>query len=71
VDRATTPGEFEAALRRRIEMDYSIHYHVWRDQDMLELFDRMRRELGLSYEVAAWMTDFTQGQVIVVLRKLA
>ena len=45
------PGERVDLL---IEMDYSIHYHVWRPDTFIEYLSAVRREDGIAFE----MVDF-------------
>jgi hypothetical protein len=60
-----------AAERTRalIEEDYSIHFHVWAQADMLELFTRLRQELSLPISIEFIIQN--NEEVIFILRKTA
>ena len=63
--------EDEAERKRRTDellaMDYSIHYHVWTQVEMLELLVSFRRDLGLSFSVE--LICPIRYEVDIVLRK--
>ena len=45
-------GEWAAnRIAHYMEIDYSIHYHVWTQTKMLELFATLKNELGFSFDV--------------------
>jgi hypothetical protein len=48
-------------------MDYSIHYHVWTQVEMLEMLVAFERELGLRFTVELFRPILYE--VEVVLRK--
>ncbi len=58
-----------AHVERLLALDYSIHYHVWTQTEMLELVYRLRHDLGLPFEVELVMRN--EYEVILVLRKAA
>jgi predicted SAM-dependent methyltransferase len=43
--------EVKAHAARLLEADYSIHFHVWKQSDVLDLLQMARREVGLDFEV--------------------
>jgi SAM-dependent methyltransferase len=51
VDRDSQPEERARVLD---EMDYSIHFHVWRPDTFLEFLQAARHEAGLVFELAAF-----------------
>lgn len=55
----------EARAGLLMGMDYSIHFHVWSYQEMLELLMRLRPGMGFEMELVARQAD----EVIFVLRK--
>ena len=44
----------ERRARQLDEMDYSIHFHVWRPDTFLEFLQAAKREAGLEFELAAY-----------------
>jgi SAM-dependent methyltransferase len=44
----------ELRARQLDEMDYSIHFHVWRPDSFLEFLQAAEREAGLEFELAAY-----------------
>ena len=61
-------GKAEAAKRTQelIDEDYSIHFHVWTQLDLLDFFSRLQRELNfaINFELIAQNNE----EVIVILR---
>ncbi len=56
-------------VRELMEMDYSIHYHVWTHGGLLELFAKLQEQIGLDFEIEAVVRNWIE--VIFVLRKNA
>jgi predicted SAM-dependent methyltransferase len=50
VDRVPEAGVAERA-RELVELDYSIHFHVWTPEEFAELLAGARREAGLEFDV--------------------
>jgi hypothetical protein len=50
-----------------MDMDYSIHFHVWTQAGLLELFARLVSEIGLLFEIEAVVRNWME--VIFILRK--
>jgi predicted SAM-dependent methyltransferase len=44
-------GEAQAQARHLVEIDYSIHFHVWTEIQILELLLSMRERLALAFDV--------------------
>jgi predicted SAM-dependent methyltransferase len=70
VDKVTEPAAFHAKLKQRLDSDYSIHYHVWTNSGMVEMFSRLQSDLSFPFEIAASLADYGTVQVIFVLQKL-
>jgi predicted SAM-dependent methyltransferase len=69
VDHAS-PGEAEEARARYLmELDYSIHYHVWTKPQLLELLGFANEKYNLAYEVRFFMDNGQEG--IYILQKSA
>jgi predicted SAM-dependent methyltransferase len=53
-----------------LERDYSIHYHVWTDQDIRELLDYTRTGMGLQWRpILFWRAHLYRKECCVVLRR--
>lgn len=50
-DHALSESEANARIELLIEMDYSIHFHVYRPDTFIELLCTARREAGLEFEL--------------------
>jgi hypothetical protein len=57
----------EAEERRTVATGYSIHFHVWGQQEFLEMLVDIRRRLNLPFDIEALMTEGVE--IISVLRK--
>ncbi len=68
VDGIKDPEEALARAEKLIEMDYSIHYHVWASADMLNYFLSLRQLLGNIFEIELFSQNMTE--MIFVLKKL-
>ena len=54
-----TTSEFAGDLKNLLEADFSIHYHVWTDQDVRELLEYTRAELHLDWQpLVFWKAHF-------------
>jgi SAM-dependent methyltransferase len=63
--------EVEQWIQRFLDMDYSIHFHVWRSDTFLDFLTATRRDVGLDFEVVAFAPPEYEGddEFIVVLSK--
>jgi GT2 family glycosyltransferase/SAM-dependent methyltransferase len=50
-----------------MDFDYSIHFHVWTQSEVLELFAAMQTRCGLAFEIEAVLKNAIE--VILILRK--
>jgi SAM-dependent methyltransferase len=57
----------EAALREILELDYSIHFHVWNADTFLEFLNYCHKELGLPFKIVH--SSANVHEVLAVLRK--
>lgn len=67
VDGITAPDKAEARVQELLEMDYSIHYHVWDPNAMLGYFVRLHEYLDGAFELMQFSHNTTE--MILVLRK--
>jgi ubiquinone/menaquinone biosynthesis C-methylase UbiE len=65
VNKIIDDDEAERQAAANMEMDYSIHYHVWTQAEMLELLVALRRMSRFEMEIAL----MHESEVIFVLRK--
>lgn len=65
VHRVDNPAEIQRQADELLEQDFSIHYHVWTQHEILELLLSVQREIGFEIE------NFSKNrhEVICVLRK--
>ena len=64
-------GEFEAQLAHLLATDYSIHYHVWIDEDIREIADYTRMTMHLDWEpVVFWKAHFYRKECVIMLRRM-
>ena len=65
-------AEGDKAIKDRadhlIEMDYSIHYHVWSPKNMLEYFVRLREMLDESFDMKLFAENMTE--MVIVLQRV-
>jgi len=57
----------ESRAKELMAIGYSIHYHVWRQQDMMEMFIRLIEGFKLDLEIKAMVAS--GNEVIFILRK--
>lgn len=59
----------EAEATRFMEQDYSIHYHVWTQTEILELLVTLQRTLHFAFNVELFLKN--KDEMVLVLRKHA
>jgi SAM-dependent methyltransferase len=59
----------EERVRRLVEMNYSIHFHVWTERELLELLVNLRERLRLPFDVRAMLRNGIEN--IYVLERTA
>ena len=64
----TADPRIAAETDRLMQMDYSIHFHVWTQTEVFELLPILQKTLNFPFEVEVFLKNF--GEVILVLRKL-
>jgi len=68
VDKIQDDAEVEKHVKHLIDIDYSIHYHVLTQHEMLELVQSLKQVLNLEFEVEQVFKNGTH-EVILILRK--
>ncbi len=67
VERLTDPAAIRARVDELQRLNYSIHYHVWTMEDMLDLLRHLPRFLAIPFSIECIMRN--EGEVNIVLRK--
>ena len=68
VDGVTNAKRAEVETARLIEQDYSIHFHVWTQTEMLEMFIALKKQLGIDFDIEASLKNGIE--FITILRKM-
>ena len=67
--RPGTP-EFGRELQRLMDLDYSIHYHVWTTEDLRELLRHTQATMKLAWApVVFWGAHFYRKEIITLLQR--
>jgi predicted SAM-dependent methyltransferase len=64
-----TGEEHEAYIQKIISTNFSIHYHVWTQDDFIEALVDIRRRLALPFNIESVDFNIARGEVIAVLRR--
>jgi predicted SAM-dependent methyltransferase len=67
VQKVRAPAEIEKGVARLLETDYSIHYHVWSEIEMIEFLASVRQRLTLDFEFELIFKN--RLEIIFILRK--
>jgi len=59
--------DLDTQVQQILDSDYRVHYHVWTQREVTELFVRLARDFKVDLEIEALMKN--QHEVIYVLRK--
>jgi len=70
IDKLDDPEEHRSKVEHFIETRWPIHFHVWRGQDILEMFYEIRQLPEFDYDVCAFHED-GQWEATVVLQKIS
>ena len=69
VDASTVEvSTIDQEAQRYMDMNYSIHFHVWTQTEILELLTTLKRSLGFPLEVELFTKN--KDEMIVVLKKI-
>jgi predicted SAM-dependent methyltransferase len=70
VGRGPATTEFQQEVTQLMESDYSIHYHVWVDEDIQEMVKHTRGAMALSWQpIVFWKAHFYRKECVVMLRR--
>lgn len=67
VGKVQNDAEVEKQTSRLIDIDYSIHFHVWTQAEMCELISALNRRLALHFDMELFLKNGTE--CIFILRK--
>lgn len=68
--RSRGSAEFERELQSLIDENYSIHFHVWVDEDLRTIIEYTRNVLRLEWRpIVFWNAHFYRKETVVILRK--
>ena len=60
--------QVEPRARELMECGYSIHFHVWRQRELIDLLVAVRERLGVDFDVELLRRN--EHETLAVLRKL-
>jgi SAM-dependent methyltransferase len=64
-EHPATPQQLHTRVKELMDRDYSIHYHVWSQHEMLELLLALRTKIG--FEIESFCKN--RHEIVCVLRK--
>ncbi|WP_228840686.1 class I SAM-dependent methyltransferase [Candidatus Protochlamydia phocaeensis] len=67
VNKIHQPADAQKEVERLLKIDYSIHFHVWTQSEMLEMFLALKNQLGLSFDIETCLKN--EHEFILILRK--
>lgn len=67
INKIKDDAEIEQQITHLINIDYSIHYHVWTQTEMLELIFTLKKKLHFNFEVELFLRN--NDEVIIILKK--
>lgn len=67
VNKIEEPIAAKKQLDMLISTDYSIHFHVWTQSEMLEMFLALQKQLQVAFDIEACLKN--GGEFILILRK--
>jgi SAM-dependent methyltransferase len=69
IDKIKNDIAVKKQISHLMSLDYSIHYHVWTQDEMLEFIVDLKKKLHLNFEVELILKNL--GEMIIILRKTA
>ncbi|MBW8051173.1 MAG: hypothetical protein FVQ77_12700 [Cytophagales bacterium] len=67
-----TEGEeaIEKEITHLMNMNYSIHYNVWRQIDLLDFFVKLKQDMEFQFNIElVFQRDQRENEVVVILKK--
>jgi GT2 family glycosyltransferase/SAM-dependent methyltransferase len=68
INKVTGEEALQAEVRRLMEIDYSIHFHVWTPVEVMEMLVALRQRFELQFDIELFFQN-GQHEVIVIVRK--
>jgi len=68
VNKVTDEAKAQQEIAHLLAIDYSVHYHVWTQIELLELFVTLRHQFALPFDIELSLKHGIE--YIIVLRKL-
>lgn len=68
IDKIKKDAEVEERISHLMKLDYSIHYHVWTQDEMLELVSTLKKKLHFNFDVELMLKNMSE--VIFIIRKI-
>ncbi len=70
IGQSRESSDFERDITNLMTADYSIHYHVWIDEDIRAIVDYTRAATGLHWQpVVFWKAHFYRKECVLMLRR--
>lgn len=69
VNKIVPEDQVAASVKHLMEIDYSIHFHVWTQMEFLELLTYCQRGLSFPFEIELLQKNEDEMEFITVLRK--
>jgi SAM-dependent methyltransferase len=69
VEHIKDETEAAARVKHLVDTQYSIHYHVWSEREMMDLILKLQEQFGLPVELELLFKN--NGEVVLVLSKTA
>ncbi|MCE2983516.1 MAG: class I SAM-dependent methyltransferase [Parachlamydia sp.] len=67
VDKVEGEEKISQEIKRLVDIDYSIHFHVWTQSEMLEMFLALKKELKIAFDIEACLKN--EHEFITIMRK--
>jgi predicted SAM-dependent methyltransferase len=67
VEKVKTEAEIQKRFQYLMDINYSIHYHVWTQREMFELIQNLKDQFEFPIELEMFMKN--NGEALLILRK--
>jgi predicted SAM-dependent methyltransferase len=69
VNEVSNINQMQQAAEKLMAEKYSIHFHVWTQNEILEMFISLKKEIGIHFEIECCLKNGVE--FITILRKVA
>ena len=66
-EKLTQEGEIQKRINEILSINYSIHFHVWTQNEMLDFLTQLREQFSLPIEIQLFMKH--EAEVIFIIKK--